>query len=50
MLAVPAGGVILAAAVLAPSARRRHRVVARLQAGALAALLVFGVVGLVHPS
>jgi HD-GYP domain-containing protein (c-di-GMP phosphodiesterase class II) len=50
VLAVPAGGVILAVAVLAPSARTgAKRVVARCQAVALAALLVFGVVGLVHP-
>jgi HD-GYP domain-containing protein (c-di-GMP phosphodiesterase class II) len=50
VLAVPAGGVILAAAVLAPPARTgATRVVARCQAAALAALLVFGVVGLVHP-
>jgi HD-GYP domain-containing protein (c-di-GMP phosphodiesterase class II) len=49
VLAVPAGGVILAAAVLAPSARTATRVVARCQAAALAALLVFGLVGLVHP-
>ena len=41
---------ILAAAVLAPSARTgATRVVARCQAAALAALLVFGVVGLAHP-
>ena len=50
VLAVPAGGVILAAAVLAPSARTgATRVVACCQAAALAALLVFGVVGLAHP-
>jgi hypothetical protein len=50
VLAVPAGGILLAAATLAPPvARGARRVVLGCQAAVLAALVVFGVVGLLHP-
>jgi hypothetical protein len=51
VLAVPAGGVLLAAATLAPAAAAgAHRLVMRCQAAVLAALLAFGVAGLLHPA
>ena len=51
VLAVPAGGILLAAATLAPpAAAGARRVVLACQLGVLAALVAFGAVGLVHPA
>ncbi|HEY0387299.1 MAG TPA: HD-GYP domain-containing protein [Gaiellales bacterium] len=51
VLAVPAGGLLLAAATLAPTvAAGARRIVMRLQMAVLAALLGFGVIGLTHPA
>ncbi|MDX6532275.1 MAG: hypothetical protein QOF68_19, partial [Gaiellales bacterium] len=50
-LAVPVGGVLLAAAVLAPPApRAARRLILWSQLTMLVSLVVFGVVGLVHPA
>jgi HD-GYP domain-containing protein (c-di-GMP phosphodiesterase class II) len=51
VLAVPSGGILLAAAVLAPSAMvSGKRLVVGCQAGAIAALVAFGAAGLLHPA
>jgi hypothetical protein len=51
VLAVPAGGVLLAAATLAPSAAAgAHRIVLRCQVAVIAALVAFGLAGLLHPA
>jgi len=51
VMAVPAGGILLAAATLAPpAARGASRVVVGCQAAVLTAVIAFGVVGLLHPA
>ncbi|MDX6522552.1 MAG: hypothetical protein QOI17_65, partial [Gaiellales bacterium] len=51
VLAVPVGGVLLALAVIVPPAHRSaRRLVIRGQAIGLAALVLFGAVGLLHPA
>jgi putative nucleotidyltransferase with HDIG domain len=50
-LAVPAGGVLLAAAVFAPAAPRiARRLILWSQASTIGVLVVFGAIGLVHPA